>query len=152
MSPLLPVKQFTYNREKYVVEWEMPSLYDSYIICCTPRTGSTLLCDLLASTEVAGEPDSFFMQDLDPIWLKQWGLPPPEGKGTVDHSSAYLKGAVASGRGQTGIFGLRLMRKNLPDLIGMVDQVYPGVSSDKDRLEAAFGRVLYIHLTREDKR
>lgn len=129
----------------------MPFSYDSYIICCTPRTGSTLLCDLLTSTKVAGEPDSFFMQDIDPIWLKRWGLPPLEGKGTVDHSSAYLKAAIASGRGQTGMFGLRLMRENLSDLIAMVDHVYPGMSSDKDRLEAAFGRVLYIHLSRQDK-
>ncbi len=125
--------------------------YDSYIICSTPRTGSTLLCDLLSSTGTAGEPDSFFMQDVDPVWAKRWALPRSEGKGTVHHSSAYLKAAIAAGRGQSQIFGLRLMRKNLPDLMTMIDQVYPGRPTDKERLQAAFGRVLCIHLSREDK-
>lgn len=129
----------------------MPTSYDSYIICGTPRTGSTLLCDLLTSSGVAGEPDSFFMQDVDPIWSARWGLPPSEGKGTADYSLAYLKAAIAAGRGQSGIFGLRLMRENLTDLMAMIDQVHPGLPSDKDRLQAAFGRVLCIHLTRQDK-
>lgn len=129
----------------------MPAFYDSYIICGTPRTGSTLLCDLLTSTRVAGEPDSFFMRDVDPIWAERWGLPPREGEGTANHSSAYLKAAISSGRGQTGIFGLRLMRENLPDLMTMLDQVYPGMSSDAERLQAAIGRVLCIHLFRQDK-
>ncbi|MBL9074278.1 Stf0 family sulfotransferase [Tabrizicola sp.] len=129
----------------------MGASYDSYIICGTPRTGSTLLCDLLASTRFAGEPDSFFMHDVDPIWAERWGLPPREGKGTADHSSAYLKATIAAGRGQTKIFGLRLMWESLPDLMAMLDQVHPAMPSDKARLQAAFGRVLYVHLSRHDK-
>lgn len=129
----------------------MAASFDSYIICATPRTGSTLLCDLLNSTRVAGEPDSFFMRNVDPIWAERWGLPPREGKGTVDHSSAYLKAAIAAGRGQTGIFGLRMMREDLPHLMTMIDQAYPAKSSDKERLQAAFGRVLCIYLSRQDK-
>jgi trehalose 2-sulfotransferase len=92
-----------------------------------------------------------FMRDIDPIWSERWGLPPMDGRGTGEHSSTYLKAALASGRGQTGMFGLRLMWENLPDLISMIDQVYLGWSSDKDRLEAVFGRVLCIHLSRQDK-
>ena len=33
---------------------------DGYLICATPRTGSTLLCGLLASTGVAGNPELYF--------------------------------------------------------------------------------------------
>lgn len=40
-------------------------MLDGYIICATPRTGSTLLRDLLASTRAAGGPDSFFMREID---------------------------------------------------------------------------------------
>lgn len=129
----------------------MPPSYDSYIICSTPRTGSTLLCDLLSSTGRAGEPDSFFMQDLDPFWSNEWGLPSGEGKGTAHHSGSYLKAAIAAGRGRTQIFGLRLMRRNLNDLMAMSDQVYPSLASDKERFRAVFGRVLFIHLSRQDK-
>jgi LPS sulfotransferase NodH len=34
----------------------------SYLICTTPRSGSTLLCELLTGTGVAGRPDEYFQQ------------------------------------------------------------------------------------------
>ena len=67
----------------------------------------------------------------------------------TDYSAAYLKATIRAGKGSTGIFGLRLMRKNLDDLTTLFDQVFPGLPSDKARLEAAFGKILYIHLARE---
>lgn len=124
---------------------------DSYIICSTPRTGSTLLCDLLASTGVAGDPDSFFMRDVDPVWARRWCLPARDGLSEAEYCAAYLRAAIAAGRGATPIMGLRLMRENLDDLSATIYTVYPGLPSDRDRLQAAFGEILYIHLTREDK-
>ncbi len=124
---------------------------DSYIICSTPRTGSTFLCDLLASTKVAGNPDSFFMRDVDPVWVEQWGLPDRANRGDADDCAAYLRAAINAGKGQTDMFGLRLMKRDLGDLLAMIDKVFPGLPSDRDRLQAAFGKVLYIHLAREDK-
>ena len=41
----------------------------SYLICTTPRSGSTLLCELLADTGIAGRPDEYFQQ------LRSTGLP-----------------------------------------------------------------------------
>ena len=38
----------------------MSQTRNSYIICSTPRTGSTLLCSLLRATNVAGIPESYF--------------------------------------------------------------------------------------------
>ena len=32
----------------------------SYLVCATQRSGSTLLCELLRATEVAGVPDEYF--------------------------------------------------------------------------------------------
>ena len=32
----------------------------SYLICATPRSGSTLLCEALKGTEVAGVPEEYF--------------------------------------------------------------------------------------------
>ncbi len=124
---------------------------NSYIICGTPRTGSTLLCDLLESTKVAGCPDSFFMSNVAPVWVKAWGLPTREGLNEAGYSAAYLKAAIRAGRGGTEIFGLRLMRENLDGLLALIGNVYPGMPSDKARLEAAFGTIVYIHLAREDK-
>jgi trehalose 2-sulfotransferase len=124
---------------------------DGYIICSTPRTGSTLLCDLLAATKVAGGPDSFFMSDIDPVWAERWGLPRRNNMSDAGYSAAYLKAAIKAGKGGTEVFGLRLMSENLADLSALIDKIFPQLRSDKARLETAFGNVLYIHLAREDK-
>lgn len=124
---------------------------DGYIICSTPRTGSTLLCDLLAATKVAGNPDSFFMSEIGPLWMERWGLPSRDNMSDADYSKAYLQAVIKAGKGGTEIFGLRLMRENLDDLSALIDKIFPRLPSDKARLETAFGNILYIHLAREDK-
>jgi LPS sulfotransferase NodH len=126
-------------------------MLDGYIICGTPRTGSTLLCDLLASTKVAGNPDSFFMSEIDPLWAERWGLPGRDNMSDAEYSKAYLKAVIKAGKGGTDVFGLRLMRENLEGLSALIERSSPHLPSDKARLEAAFGNILYIHLAREDK-
>lgn len=124
---------------------------DAYIICATPRTGSTLLCDLLSSTGVAGEPDSFFMRDPDPVWIARWELPDRRAAVEPQGAAAFLAAAARVGRGQTEIFGARLMQEDREDLMAMARVAYPDQPSDLARIRAAFGRVLFIHLTRADK-
>ena len=126
-------------------------MLDGYIICGTPRTGSTLLCNLLASTKTTGNPDSFYGRKFMSWWAEEWRLPGRDTMGERDFNIAYLNAAVAAGKGGTGIFGLRLMRENLDELSAILDQVFPQLPSDKTRLERAFGRIFYIHLSREDK-
>jgi LPS sulfotransferase NodH len=126
-------------------------MFDSYIICGTPRTGSTLLCNLLASTNVAGNPDSFYGRKFMPAWAAEWHLPDANSMSERAYAIAYLDAAIEAGKGGTAIFGLRLMRENLDELSGFLDLIHPGLPSDKARFEAAFGRILYIHLFREDK-
>lgn len=130
---------------------ERQVLVKSYIICGTPRSGSTLLCDLLAATQLAGAPDSFFMRDVDPVWARVWGLPARGDLEGAAYCAAYLAAAIRAGTAASGVFGLRLMRENLGDLMGMIDAVYPGLASDVARLRAAFGEVLFVHLSRADK-
>jgi LPS sulfotransferase NodH len=69
----------------------------------------------------------------------------------MDFDIAYLQAAIGAGRGETRIFGLRLMREYLEALSAVLDRIYPGYSSDFERLKCAFGNVLYFHLTRESK-
>jgi LPS sulfotransferase NodH len=126
-------------------------MFDAYILCGTPRTGGTLLCDLLASTKVAGSPDSFYRRQIISCWAEQWSLPSREAMGGHEFDVAYLSAAIKAGRGGTAIFGLRLMRENLDELLNILDRVFPQLPSDKARLEKAFGRILYIHLSRDNK-
>lgn len=125
-------------------------MYDGYILCGTPRTGSTLLCDLLASAK-AGKPDSFYGRAFMADWTKEWALPSRDQMSEKDFNIAYLDAAIRAGKGGTGIFGLRLMRENLDELSAIVGQIFPGLPSDKARFERAFGKILYLHLSRVDK-
>ena len=126
-------------------------MFDGYIICGTPRTGSTLLCGLLASTKAAGDPHSFYRRQDISDWAEEWNLPLPDTMNEHDFEIAYFEAAIRAGKGGTPIFGLRLMRENLDELSTILDRIFPNLPSDKARFEKAFGRVLYIHLSRENK-
>lgn len=126
-------------------------MFDAYIICGTPRTGSTLLCKLLASTGTSGDPHSFYRRQDVPEWAEDWKLAARDTMGELEFNIAYLDATITAGKGGTGIFGLRLMRENLDELSAVLDLIFPGLASDTARFEKAFGRVLYIHLSRENK-
>lgn len=122
-----------------------------YVLCTTPRSGSTLLCDLLAATGRAGRPQSFyhrprFMRE----WAQAWGL---SGTATspAEQDAAYLRAAIAAGRGGTPVFGMRLQQPYLAPLSATLDRLHPALPSDAARFERAFGRIAYVHLARMDK-
>lgn len=126
-------------------------MFDAYIICGTPRTGSTLLCKLLASTGTSGDPHSFYRRQDVSEWAEEWKLPPRDTMSELEFNTAYLDATITAGKGGTGIFGLRLMRENLDELSAILDQIFPKLASDTARFKKAFGRIFYIHLSRENK-
>jgi LPS sulfotransferase NodH len=125
-------------------------MVDGYIICGTPRTGSTLLCGLLASAG-AGNPNSFYRRQSVAEWADDWGIPAPSSIDDVEGQRSYLDAAIREGRGGTAIFGMRLMHDNLGELSAILGRLFPDVESDRARLERAFGRLAYLHLSRRDK-
>ncbi|MER8584457.1 Stf0 family sulfotransferase [Mesorhizobium sp. M1338] len=139
------------------------NMFNGYIICGTPRTGSTLLGKLLESARTAGTPHSFYRRQDVSEWAEEWKLHDRDTMSELEFNAAYLNAAIAAGKGGTGIFGLRLMRENLDELSAILDQIFPQLvsaildqifpqlPSDRARLEKAFGRILCIHLSREDK-
>src|ERR1700761_9174260 len=113
----------------------------SYIICTTPRSGSTLLCKLLASTSKAGDPHSFYHRaEYMREWAAKWGLPDADTVPENDFDSAYLAAVVKAGKAGTGIFGLRLQQEYLELLSETLDRIYQGLPSDTHRFERAFGK------------
>ncbi|HEX7161024.1 MAG TPA: Stf0 family sulfotransferase [Trebonia sp.] len=54
-----------------------PERTGSYLICATPRTGSSLLCGLLDSTGVAGHPESWFRRQDEREFAAGWGIADP---------------------------------------------------------------------------
>ena len=93
----------------------MPGPY-SYILCGTPRTGSTLLCSLLHSTGVAGRPESYFRQPGVELWAPQFGVEITEG-GPADYP-AYVAGAVRVGSTANGVFAARIMWGTMQLVVG----------------------------------
>lgn len=128
---------------------EMP--FRSYVICATPRSGSTLLCSMLSETGVAGHPHSYFRQQDIAEWAQDWGLEPAQGPDDVRFDEAYIAAMRRVGTGDTGIFGLRLMWVSVVEACRRLDNIAAGKADVAMRLEETFGQTLYIHLSRADK-
>lgn len=119
-----------------------------YIICGTPRSGSTLLCDLLQQTGVAGRPNSYYRLQSIPDFVARWNIEPGEG---LDFERRYLAAAIKAGTGDTGMFGLRVHALSLFDLLGRLAMLHPAEPTDRARIDAAFGTTIYLRLRRQDK-
>lgn len=125
--------------------------FQSYIICTAPRSGSTLLCGLLAATGAAGKPDSHFHTPSLERWLDVYGFSRTDHASDRDAVAAVFDAARAVGTGNTGMFGLRMQRGSFAYFRKQLAVIFPDKASDAARIEAAFGHTLYIHLTRADK-
>ena len=121
---------------------------DAYLICATPRTGSTLLCGLLTSSGVAGRPASYFNRRGLHDYAVAWRIARPR-DGRIDDT--YLRAALAAGRTPNGVFGARIMAESLPELIGdLAADTDDAPASDVELLSARLGRLGFVHLRRRD--
>lgn len=123
----------------------------TYIICATPRSGTTLLCDLLADTGITGKPDSFFRFQSISWWTDYFKVSAVGWADEHEFDRSYLAAAIEEGTNGTDVFGMRLMWESMVHLQSRLDVFHPGLPSDHARFQAAFGSPLYIHLSREDK-
>ena len=125
--------------------------YDSYIICTSPRSGSTLLCKLLAETGKSGNPNSHFHNPSLASWLETYGFHNSDFSTEQDALGAIFDAALARGTADTGIFGLRMQRASFDFFMQQTAVLFPGLQSDAERIQAAFGHTLLIYLTRPNK-
>ena len=125
--------------------------YDAYVICTSPRSGSTLLCKLLAASGVAGRPASYFHEPSLERWAGDLDLALDPAAPERQLLAAIFDAVVAQGSAGTGLFGLRLQRHSFDFFTAKLAVHQPGFESDVERLRGAFGRTAFIHLTRRDK-
>ncbi|WP_417708685.1 Stf0 family sulfotransferase [Roseibium aggregatum] len=128
----------------------MPA-YSSYILCTSPRSGSTLLCKLLSATGVAGHPRSYFHEPSLTAWSEGVGVAAASDEPEAEFRRRIFAAALEKGTGGTGLFGLRLQRHSFDFFMKQLACLHPDAPSDLARLEAVFGNTLFIHLTRTDK-
>ena len=120
----------------------------AYIIFATPRSGSTRLCDLLAGSGVARNPNSYYRPPSMAHFAAQMGV--PYDAGTAEFDRAYLAAVLKTGKGDTGVFSLRMWDAVGP-LTERLDPLFPNLATDAQRFEHAFGPATYLYLKREDK-
>ncbi|MEM1237707.1 MAG: Stf0 family sulfotransferase [Pseudomonadota bacterium] len=129
----------------------MTSSIQGYVICTTPRSGSTLLCKMLAASRVAGQPDSHFHRPSLDAWLKSYELTGVDFPSEAQALRRVFDSAIARGRGNGTVFALRLQRDSFDFFMSALNKVQPKGTSDTDRLRATFGDLRFIHLERLDK-
>lgn len=124
---------------------------DAYVLCSNPRSGTTLLCDLLRQTGVAGAPESYFRQKSLANWCREWAIAGEVRPMDADFSQEYLSAMRKAGRAGGKTFGLRLMGPDLAFACDWLARIHPSIATDRARFDAAFGTTRYIHLSRTDK-
>ena len=145
----------------------------SYLVCATPRSGSTLLCEDLTNTGLAGHPKEYFEA------LKETGLPrsprdyfkktsnpellnlignytrgdnvSPVLTGYADYAD-YLTHVLEEGTTPNGVFGAKLMWGYLEDFLLYLRELPAYKDSPVPQLFASiFPNLHYIHISRRDK-
>jgi LPS sulfotransferase NodH len=145
----------------------------SYLVCATPRSGSTLLCEALTNTGLAGYPKEYFEA------LKETGLPRsprdyfkktsnPELLALIGNYSRgdtarllltdfasyadYLARVLEEGTTANGVFGAKLMWGYLEDFLFYLHDIPVYKDLPVAQLFATiFPNVHYIHISRRDK-
>ena len=147
----------------------------SYLVCATPRSGSTLVCQALKATGVAGRPEEYF-EALehsgrprrpeeyfngvdDPSILNQLqrrGVadePPPRSPlWSRTAYDRYLEWAMGQGTTPNGVFGAKLMWGYLGDFVGLLRNVpeYRDLPL-ADLLPAVFPDLTFVRVVRANK-
>lgn len=122
---------------------------DSYLVCATPRTGSSLLMGLLDSTGVAGHPQAYFREPDEPLWAERWQVG-YGADGEFDYA-AYVRAALAAGRSDNGVFGAKLMPDALEHLVTKLGTLHPDLAGDAlALLRKVFGTTAFVLVRRDD--
>jgi LPS sulfotransferase NodH len=147
----------------------------SYLVCATQRSGSTLLCEALKSTGVAGRPEEFFEARVRTGrprtaagYFRDRGAPDigdilgdPEKLGPApDHSkldgiddyAEHIERSFELGTTPNGVFGAKLMWGHLDDFTTFAHRLpaFNGLPLE-DLLPAVFPKPRYVWVTRKDK-
>jgi LPS sulfotransferase NodH len=118
----------------------------SYLICSTPRSGSTLLTEALRATGALGAPAEYFNIDATVVPLRRrWGSP------TAD---AYVRDLQRYRTGINGVFGSKIHWQQVEEWLDLAALAPPRGSeagpSEVRLLERWFPRARYVRVSRRD--
>lgn len=143
----------------------------SYLICATPRSGSTLLCEALTNTGLAGRPEEYFeslketgrprrpleyftgVEDAEIVMLLGGSEgPPPTYSADTDDYGEYLARTIEQATTPNGVFGAKVMWGYLDDFVSNLRTVPQYHDQSVPQLFATiFPNLHYITVIRRDK-
>jgi trehalose 2-sulfotransferase len=140
----------------------------SYLVCATQRSGSTLLCELLKGTEVAGVPEEYFevlrstgrprqprqyFEDARTIDIAERLAPTDPGEAErLGDFEGWFAYALRRGRSPNGVFGAKMMWNYFDDFRARVREL-PGLGelTFTQALDRVFPDLRIVFVRRRDK-
>jgi trehalose 2-sulfotransferase len=117
-----------------------------YVICATPRTGSTYLCQLLSSTGMLGHPESYFREVDEGWWCAELSVEAHNGH-ALDYPD-FARAVRTHASTPNGVFGVRIMWDSLEPTIQRLRQ--SPQQADLDVLDHHLGKASFVFLRRDD--
>ena len=99
-----------------------------------------MLCRLLASTGVAGDPHEWFWRDSARDFRRRWG---------VTSDEEYVARVLHAGTTPNGVFGAKLMWGYFEELLAWL-RGFRAVADDRELLACFFPEARFVWLRRED--
>ena len=117
-----------------------------YLVCANPRVGSTLFCEILKATGVAGWITEPFTQDAEGRLRREWRFDAPS-------RANFIQQAIARSRTPNGVGGAKIM---WVDMDGFMSDLAAfenlrRLPSGVERFADAFGECRAVHLSRRNK-
>ncbi|HVD86532.1 MAG TPA: Stf0 family sulfotransferase [Solirubrobacterales bacterium] len=147
----------------------------SYLVCATPRSGSTLVCHALEETRVAGRPEEYFealrhsgrprrpeeyflgVEDQsirDHLGERSVGIEPPPRSPLWSRAAydRYLEWAFDTGTTDNGVFGAKLMWGYLGEFVSLLRNIpsYRDVAL-AELLPTVFPNLTFVRVVRANK-
>jgi LPS sulfotransferase NodH len=98
-----------YTHHRFDHEFPRPSVpVRAYALCSVPRSGSSLLAELLCLTGVAGAPTEYFDREQADTFLDRWGV----------SADGYVAELVARKTSPNGRFGIKVHHHQMVEWFG----------------------------------
>jgi trehalose 2-sulfotransferase len=139
----------------------------AYVVCATPRSGSTLLCEMLRQTGRAGRPLEHFeilrhsslprqpreyLQDLNRPGLLELLAPTRRGTPSREPAQRWWRRILAEGSTDNGVWGGKLMWGHVGDLVSRARELPGMANADLDAvLHTLLDDPQLVLVTRGDK-
>jgi trehalose 2-sulfotransferase len=118
----------------------------TYLICSTPRSGSTMLAFGLGSTKIAGNPNEYLDANVVFNWAQQYNL-------SIRSYADYLQQLMRVTCTENGIFGAKTMWHSIQDTLAVYARTMPDLAPLPlhHQVNALLNYPKYLFITRNDK-